>query len=243
LILDDVLVNFDTGRVKAAATVLRDFAKEHGHQIIFFTCHEHIMKIFRSVKVDVRTLPGHEILPEPEPERPKRKKPEPEPVVSMPVVVTDPPKIEVVLTAPPPPPPLPPPTPQPIVVQLVAPPPPPPAPVVLAPPPPPPKPRELVENIPDFHEFAYRLNDNRTYQDLWSAQYSDVYGQDELELDKPRPLPQLPPVPPRPVYVEPMPLVNSAAVMERPLRKRRQRFTWESPERYVEEDAEEEVVQ
>ena len=78
LVLDDVLVNFDTGRVKAAAAMLRDFAKQHKHQILMFTCHEHIMRIFKAAKVDVRTLPGHE-LPLEESEKPRRKKPDPEP--------------------------------------------------------------------------------------------------------------------------------------------------------------------
>lgn len=45
LVLDDVLVNFDTERVRCAARVLCDFAR-HGHQVIMFTCHEHITDIF-----------------------------------------------------------------------------------------------------------------------------------------------------------------------------------------------------
>ena len=45
LILDDVLVNFDVERAKAAAQVLRDFAAQ-GHQMLIFTCHEHIAKLF-----------------------------------------------------------------------------------------------------------------------------------------------------------------------------------------------------
>ncbi len=40
LMLDDVLVNFDAERAKAAAAVLRDFAAA-GHQLLIFTCHEH----------------------------------------------------------------------------------------------------------------------------------------------------------------------------------------------------------
>ncbi|MEX0676115.1 MAG: AAA family ATPase [Pirellulales bacterium] len=58
LVLDDVLVNFDTARAKAAALVLRDFAKE-GHQILIFTCHEHIARLFKHVKAEVRDLPDH----------------------------------------------------------------------------------------------------------------------------------------------------------------------------------------
>ncbi len=58
LVLDDVLVNFDEGRAKAAAMVLRDFAKA-GHQILIFTCHEHISKLFKHIKTDVRQLPDN----------------------------------------------------------------------------------------------------------------------------------------------------------------------------------------
>ncbi len=59
LVLDDVLVNFDNIRAEAAATVLRDFANE-GHQLLLFTCHEHIGRIFKQLDVDVRQLPAHE---------------------------------------------------------------------------------------------------------------------------------------------------------------------------------------
>lgn len=102
LVLDDVLVNFDTIRVKAAATVMRDFAKTHGHQVLMFTCHEHIARLFRDAQCDVRNLPGHQLVErEPEPvvvePKPRRKKvvepppepePEPEPI---PVAVIEPP--------------------------------------------------------------------------------------------------------------------------------------------------------
>jgi hypothetical protein len=56
LVLDDVLVNFDVIRAKAAAMVLRDFARQ-GCQVLVFTCHEHIAKLFKSIKADVRQLP------------------------------------------------------------------------------------------------------------------------------------------------------------------------------------------
>jgi hypothetical protein len=84
LVLDDVLVNFDVTRARAAALVLRDFAKE-GHQVLLFTCHEHIAKLFRSIKADVRNLPERvrETIAE-EPAPPKRRGREeslPEPVV------------------------------------------------------------------------------------------------------------------------------------------------------------------
>jgi len=58
LVLDDVLVNFDAARAKAAAAVLRDFAAA-GHQVLVFTCHEHILKLFKSLKVPVSLLPDN----------------------------------------------------------------------------------------------------------------------------------------------------------------------------------------
>jgi uncharacterized protein YhaN len=58
LVLDDVLVNFDAVRAKAAATVLRDFAAT-GHQVLVFTCHEHILRLFQSLKVPVGQLPDN----------------------------------------------------------------------------------------------------------------------------------------------------------------------------------------
>jgi uncharacterized protein YhaN len=57
LVLDDVLVNFDTIRATSAAKVLRDFAAL-GHQVIMFTCHEHIMRLFDEIGVQVRVLPN-----------------------------------------------------------------------------------------------------------------------------------------------------------------------------------------
>ncbi len=57
LVLDDVLVNFDSVRAESAAKVLRDFATL-GHQVIMFTCHEHIMRIFDDIGVQVRVLPN-----------------------------------------------------------------------------------------------------------------------------------------------------------------------------------------
>ncbi|MFN6140325.1 MAG: ATP-binding protein [Planctomycetota bacterium] len=57
LVLDDVLVNFDTIRATSAAKVLRDFAAL-GHQVVMFTCHEHIMRMFDSIGVQVRVLPA-----------------------------------------------------------------------------------------------------------------------------------------------------------------------------------------
>lgn len=57
LVLDDVFVNFDRARTLAAARVLRDFAAL-GHQVVMFTCHEHIMRIFFEIGVEVRVLPA-----------------------------------------------------------------------------------------------------------------------------------------------------------------------------------------
>ena len=56
LVLDDVLVNFDTLRARLAAKVLRDYA-DLGNQVIMFTCHEHIMRMFHDINVQVRVLP------------------------------------------------------------------------------------------------------------------------------------------------------------------------------------------
>jgi uncharacterized protein YhaN len=209
LVLDDVLVNFDTGRVKSAAALLRDFAKQHKHQILMFTCHEHIMRIFRAVKVDVRTLPGHELPPE-DVEKPRRKKPEPEPepepVQEMPLLL---------------------PAPKPVIEEVE----------VVAPPAPE---REVIENAPDFHEFAFRAGeDTRTFKDLWASHINDVYGVDEVVVDPPRrktPVP--PPSPPAPVVRQEPPKRKPVAEPPRP--RYRQRFAWESPERYIGDDLEEE---
>jgi uncharacterized protein YhaN len=56
LVLDDVLVNFDTARVRCAAEVLCDFARQ-GHQVIMFTCHEHITDIFEDAQANICVLP------------------------------------------------------------------------------------------------------------------------------------------------------------------------------------------
>ncbi len=79
LILDDVLVNFDTRRARATAEVLRDFA-ETGHQLIVFTCHEHLMRMFQALKVPVTTLPDREApRAAPPRKRPPKRAPAPEP--------------------------------------------------------------------------------------------------------------------------------------------------------------------
>ncbi|MHB8898002.1 MAG: ATP-binding protein, partial [Thermoguttaceae bacterium] len=88
LILDDVLVNFDVQRAKAAAEVMRDFAAT-GHQLLVFTCHEHIQKLFKSLKVPVDELATDSGSARPAAARPKatrakiaassRSKPKPQP--------------------------------------------------------------------------------------------------------------------------------------------------------------------
>src|SRR4051812_35966619 len=90
MILDDVFVNFDAGRTRTACSVLREFAKQ-GHQLLVFTCHEHVWRMFQDIKVDTRRIPnrhgeGVDELPEtPQPEL--VPEPQPEPVVA----VIDPP--------------------------------------------------------------------------------------------------------------------------------------------------------
>jgi hypothetical protein len=56
MVLDDVFVNFDAARTKIAVEVLRDFARE-GHQLMVFTCHEHVWRLFAELKVDTRRVP------------------------------------------------------------------------------------------------------------------------------------------------------------------------------------------
>jgi hypothetical protein len=57
MVLDDVLVNFDTGRATAAAELLRDFAAL-GHQLLVCTCHEHIEGIFAQLDASPCRLPS-----------------------------------------------------------------------------------------------------------------------------------------------------------------------------------------
>jgi len=56
LVLDDVLVNFDMRRARAAASVLCEFASAQ-HQVLLFTCHEHIVQLFQRARADIRRLP------------------------------------------------------------------------------------------------------------------------------------------------------------------------------------------
>ena len=67
IVLDDVLVNFDAHRARLAAVVLKEFSAQ-GHQVLMFTCHEHIREILRDLQLDIRRLPdrfGRTIQPEP----------------------------------------------------------------------------------------------------------------------------------------------------------------------------------
>jgi len=124
LVLDDVLVNFDARRTAAAAKVLRDFA-ERGHQVLVFTCHEHIGRLFASLEVEVRELPANPraaafrhlvaelpmpLLPVVVPEPPPAPRQPPIEVVAIPTNghVEEP--VEAVEVPPPPPPPPPIPT-------------------------------------------------------------------------------------------------------------------------------------
>jgi uncharacterized protein YhaN len=58
LVLDDVLVNFDSERAKSAAAVLCDFAAQ-GHQLLVFTCHEHVLQMFKALKAPASQLPDN----------------------------------------------------------------------------------------------------------------------------------------------------------------------------------------
>jgi uncharacterized protein YhaN len=86
MVLDDVLVNFDESRAKAAIDVLRDFGGA-GHQLFVFTCHEHLARLFKAAEVRVRRLPSSgrsetptTATPEagPKPRRRRRGRSEPE---------------------------------------------------------------------------------------------------------------------------------------------------------------------
>ena len=55
LILDDVLVNCDGQRAQQAVEVLCEFA-DLDQQILFFTCHQHIVAMFEEAGVEIRTL-------------------------------------------------------------------------------------------------------------------------------------------------------------------------------------------
>jgi len=56
VVLDDVLVNCDGQRAQQAVEVLCEFA-QLGHQVLFFTCHQHIVAMFEEAGIQIRTLP------------------------------------------------------------------------------------------------------------------------------------------------------------------------------------------
>ncbi|MFO0789770.1 MAG: AAA family ATPase [Pirellulales bacterium] len=103
MILDDVFVNYDAGRTRTACAVLRDFAKQ-GHQLMVFTCHEHVWQMFKDISVDCRRIPNRhgeeeELLdaPQPEPVPEPIPEPVPEPVVAKaepPAPSPEPPKVK-----------------------------------------------------------------------------------------------------------------------------------------------------
>lgn len=83
MVLDDVLVNLDVKRTRAAVQTICRFAQQ-GHQTMFFTCHDHIRDMFALAGMDVRQLPSRGvpetvIVPEP-------VVVEPEPIVPEPVI-------------------------------------------------------------------------------------------------------------------------------------------------------------
>lgn len=58
LILDDVFVNFDDRRAEAAVHTLCEFAAA-GHQVLMFTCHQHVAELFRNEGTEPIRLPAH----------------------------------------------------------------------------------------------------------------------------------------------------------------------------------------
>ncbi|HEY2249731.1 MAG TPA: hypothetical protein VGH74_01675, partial [Planctomycetaceae bacterium] len=58
MILDDVIVNFDEERARAAVELLRELGAQ-GLQTLFFTCHKHLADLFAAHGVAPIPLPGH----------------------------------------------------------------------------------------------------------------------------------------------------------------------------------------
>ena len=217
LVFDDVLVNLDRSRVIAAARVFKEFAAD-GKQILMFTCHEHIVEIFREANVEVRLIPERTQKPAAEPEKPKRKRKEP----ARPAVAELPP---------PPPPPI-------IPDEVIA------------------EPRHVVDPNNLFLQAAEedqhfdptnafelvrpvkRANQRAIAPRQQPPRYQVVTN---YRLPESWPLATLPPkqvVPPPqsappPIAPPPAPLVSAAP--KTAVAQRRQRFTWESPEMYWEE--------
>ncbi len=57
LILDDVLPDSDESRLHAAASALVEFGNRH-HQMVFFTCQEHLANMFETMQAKVWDIPG-----------------------------------------------------------------------------------------------------------------------------------------------------------------------------------------
>jgi uncharacterized protein YhaN len=58
ILIDDIFVNFDEWRTKKSVDVLREFAKSH--QVLFFTCHKHLLGLFNSNEfIDISTSKGN----------------------------------------------------------------------------------------------------------------------------------------------------------------------------------------
>ena len=81
MVMDDLFVNFDQDRTEAAVDSLIDYANS-GQQVLFFTCHLHVAKMFEDRRVDTLWLPGPRLeddMPElrsddfAEPSRPESK--------------------------------------------------------------------------------------------------------------------------------------------------------------------------
>ncbi len=89
MVLDDVLVNFDAVRAQRAAEVLCDFAAG-GHQLLVFTCHEHVWQMFQSTDADCRRLPGRSGKPIDEPTEAPVEPPVGEPEVEDDATVLEP---------------------------------------------------------------------------------------------------------------------------------------------------------
>ncbi|MCH7753447.1 MAG: hypothetical protein IH898_15015 [Planctomycetes bacterium] len=89
MVLDDVLVNFDAVRAQRAAEVLCDFAAG-GHQLLVFTCHEHVWQMFQGVDADCRRLPGRSGKPIDEPTEAPVEPPVGEPKVDDDATVLEP---------------------------------------------------------------------------------------------------------------------------------------------------------
>ena len=58
MVMDDILVNFDSKRARSAAELLVEFSR-NGYQLLMFTCHEHMRDMFHSLNVSVKVLPNH----------------------------------------------------------------------------------------------------------------------------------------------------------------------------------------